>query len=307
MNKKIIAVLTGAALLFTGCGAAAGTASTADSAGTSSTASTASGSSSAASETVDSAPVVEDTIDSKGISAFVTLGDYKGQVINYPDDTAIENGMIANIDYVGTIDGTEFDGGSSTDYDLKIGSGSFIDGFEDQLVGHKKGEKVTVNVTFPTSYGNSEVAGKDAQFAVTINSVKKQSLEDAFTAVSNSSKVLQYPKDLMDTLTSFVTNTYSYYATTYSMDYDSFLAAAGVSVDTAALSSAKTILVADAILDKEGITKDSTEYTDMEKNVLSSNGFADEQAAQDAGALIMVQSSTGYSLACEAIQKYAAS
>ena len=46
--------------------------------------------------------------------------------------------MIANIDYVGTIDGTEFDGGSSTDYDLKIGSGSFIDGFEDQLVGHKR-------------------------------------------------------------------------------------------------------------------------------------------------------------------------
>ena len=130
-----------------------------------------------------------------------------------------------------------------------------------------KGEKkVTVNVTFPTNYGNSEVAGKDAQFAVTINSVKKQSLRRRFHSCQQfPRRSFQYPKDLMDTLTSFVTNTYSYYATTYSMDYDSFLATAGVSVDTAALSSAKTILVADAILDKEGITKDSTEYTDMER------------------------------------------
>lgn len=102
-------------------------------------------------------------------------------------DTALEikDGDEVNIDYVGTIDGVEFDGGNSNGegYDLTIGSGSFIDDFEQQLIGHKPGENVSVEVTFPDDYDGEDVAGKDAVFAVTINSISvTPELTDAFVA-----------------------------------------------------------------------------------------------------------------------------
>ena len=88
-------------------------------------------------------------------------------------DVEIADGDEVNIDYVGTIDGVEFEGGNSegAGYDLTIGSGSFIDDFEEQLVGHKAGEEVTVEVTFPDDYQAEDLAGKDASFAVTINGI----------------------------------------------------------------------------------------------------------------------------------------
>ena len=86
----------------------------------------------------------------------------------------IVDGDEVSIDYVGTMDGVEFDGGSAEDYRLKIGSGSFIDDFEQQLIGHHPGEKVTVNVTFPDPYENNpDYAGKDAVFDVTIKGIYK--------------------------------------------------------------------------------------------------------------------------------------
>ncbi len=97
----------------------------------------------------------------------------------------IKDGDEVNIDYVGTIDGVEFDGGNSNGegYDLTIGSGSFIDDFEQQLIGHKPGENVSVEVTFPDDYDDEDVAGKDAVFAVTINSISvTPELTDAFVA-----------------------------------------------------------------------------------------------------------------------------
>lgn len=90
-----------------------------------------------------------------------------------------------NIDFVGTVDGVEFEGGNSNGegYDLTIGSGSFVDDFEQQLIGHKPGEEVTVEVTFPADYDGEEVAGKDASFAVTINSINvTPELTDEFVA-----------------------------------------------------------------------------------------------------------------------------
>ncbi|MDE6919108.1 MAG: FKBP-type peptidyl-prolyl cis-trans isomerase [Lachnospiraceae bacterium] len=86
----------------------------------------------------------------------------------------IKDGDTVNIDYVGTIDGVAFEGGDSNGagYDLTIGSGSFIDDFEQQLIGHRPGEELTVEATFPENYRNDDtVAGKDASFAVTINSI----------------------------------------------------------------------------------------------------------------------------------------
>lgn len=97
----------------------------------------------------------------------------------------IKDGDEVNIDYVGTIDGVEFDGGNSNGegYDLTIGSGSFIDDFEQQLIGHKPGENVSVEVTFPDDYDGEDVASKDAVFAVTINSISvTPELTDAFVA-----------------------------------------------------------------------------------------------------------------------------
>lgn len=86
---------------------------------------------------------------------------------------AIENGDTALIDYVGTIDGVEFQGGSAKNYSLEIGSKTFINGFESGLVGLKPGEKKNLNLKFPDTYHNSEYAGKDCVFAVTVNKVYK--------------------------------------------------------------------------------------------------------------------------------------
>lgn len=93
------------------------------------------------------------------------------KVLNSESAKEIESGDTVNIDYVGTIDGVEFEGGNSNGEgsDLEIGSGTFIPGFEDQLIGHKSGEVFDINVTFPEDYGTEELNGKDAVFNVTIN------------------------------------------------------------------------------------------------------------------------------------------
>jgi len=85
----------------------------------------------------------------------------------------LKKGDTANIDYSGKVDGKPFDGGDSEGFDLELGSGSFIEGFEDQLIGHKVGETVEVNVSFPKDYPGEAVAGKDAVFTVKINSATR--------------------------------------------------------------------------------------------------------------------------------------
>lgn len=90
----------------------------------------------------------------------------------FAKELVVENGDTVNIDYVGTIDGVAFDGGTDKGYDLVIGSHSFIDDFEEQLIGAHVGDKVTVNVTFPEDY-HEDLKGKDAVFEVTINSITK--------------------------------------------------------------------------------------------------------------------------------------
>ncbi len=85
---------------------------------------------------------------------------------------AAKEGDEVVIDFVGSVDGVEFEGGSSQNYPLVLGSGAFIPGFEDQLVGSKSGDKVDVNVTFPENYGQEHLNGKDALFKVTVHEVK---------------------------------------------------------------------------------------------------------------------------------------
>lgn len=111
--------------------------------------------------------------------------DYVNYVVQYQlsssatteeitDRDDVEDGDIVNIDYVGKKDGEEFDGGSATGYDLTIGSGSFIDGFEDGLIGHKVGETVDLDLTFPEDYSNSDLAGQSVVFTVTINKIQQK-------------------------------------------------------------------------------------------------------------------------------------
>ena len=89
-------------------------------------------------------------------------------------DLLVESGDIVNIDYVGKVDGQEFNGGSATGYHLTIGSGTFIDGFEDGLIGKNVGETVDLNLKFPDNYtNNTDLAGKDVVFTVTVNSISR--------------------------------------------------------------------------------------------------------------------------------------
>lgn len=116
------------------------------------------------------------------------------------EDGAIEDGDNTIIDFTGYIDDKTFDGGAGTDYPLVIGSHSFIEGFEDQLIGKKKGEICDVNVTFPAEYHADELAGKPAKFVVTIKEVKRNELpelNDEFASeVSDFDTLDEYKADI---------------------------------------------------------------------------------------------------------------
>ncbi|RMX26344.1 trigger factor [Limosilactobacillus reuteri] len=94
------------------------------------------------------------------------------------EDKPAEKGDTVVIDYKGSVDGEEFDGGSAENYSLELGSGSFIPGFEDQLIGHNADEDVDVNVTFPEDYHAKNLAGKDALFKVKIHEIKEKQLPE---------------------------------------------------------------------------------------------------------------------------------
>lgn len=120
------------------------------------------------------------------------------------DDAAAEKDKV-NIDFEGTMNGEAFDNGSSSNYDLVLGSGSFIDGFESGLVGHKAGETVTLNLTFPSDYEKTDLAGQPVTFTVKINKVSRPAemtwdkLTDDYVADNFSSRYgLTTVKDFKD-------------------------------------------------------------------------------------------------------------
>lgn len=146
-------------------------------------------------DTSEDTPTTAELMAGIDVEKCVTLGDYKGVTVektiqsvtdedvqneidnalaNYPVevDQAAKEGDTVNIDYVGKIDGEEFDGGSDQGADLKLGSGKVIDGFEDGLIGARKGETRTLNLTFPEDY-TQDLAGKAVEFTVTVNAVKE--------------------------------------------------------------------------------------------------------------------------------------
>lgn len=121
------------------------------------------------------------------------------------DDKAVEDGDQTTIDFEGFVDGVAFEGGKGEDYPLTIGSHSFIDTFEEQLIGKKVGEEVEVNVTFPENYQAKELAGKPAMFKVTIKEIKVKEypeLDDDFAQdVSEFDTLDEYKEDIKKNLT----------------------------------------------------------------------------------------------------------
>lgn len=120
-------------------------------------------------------------------------------------DRAAELGDVVNIDYRGLKDGEAFDGGTAEGSDLTLGSGQFIDGFEDGLVGAKKGEQRSLNLTFPEEYHSEELAGQDVVFEVTVNEVKQleiPELDDAFVTKNfpEYANVAEFDEALRETL-----------------------------------------------------------------------------------------------------------
>lgn len=179
----------------------------------------------------DEKKVVEDMVDK--YSAYCTLGDYKGveyvetktvitdDVVQYQVDMlldayatstevttgTVDDGDTVNIDFVGTVDGVEFAGGSTQGggYELTLGAGLMIPGFEEQIMGHSVGETFDIFVTFPEDYGEPTLAGQDAVFAITINTKIEKvypDYTDAFVAANTEYKtVAEYEEYILTAIT----------------------------------------------------------------------------------------------------------
>ncbi len=100
------------------------------------------------------------------------LASAQAPLVDVEEDRALVDGDTALIDFEGSVDGELFEGGAAKDFALRLGSGQFIPGFEEQVVGMKKGEEKTIKVTFPENYGGEKLAGKDAEFKVKVNAIQ---------------------------------------------------------------------------------------------------------------------------------------
>jgi trigger factor len=165
------------------------------------------------------------------LSKYIKLGEYKGLEYHSSEITVtdeevkevvdealtqatttkdVEEGTVTGtsklkIDYVGKIDGKEFDGGTATDQEIDIANSAYIDGFAEGLVGHNVGEKVVLNLTFPEDYGNDKVAGKAAEFTVTIKALQVDEVpeyNDEFVKKNTDYKnIAEYEKSIREDLT----------------------------------------------------------------------------------------------------------
>lgn len=212
--------------------------------------------------TVDPISVTDEEVDAEALTNITYYGD---EVYETLTEGTVQEGDTANIDYEGKLDGEAFDGGTSKGYDLTIGSGTFIDGFEDGLIGVAIGETVDLPLTFPENY-TEELAGKDVIFTVTVNEVKRmkeltddlvntvtdgeyadvaafkayvrETLEetaqesrentiknDLLTQISAGSTINEFPQELVDYSIDEMTTYYETYAEMYGMEFADFLSA----------------------------------------------------------------------------------
>ena len=150
-------------------------------------------------------PKSETEVTDEDIDAEIKKEQEKNSRTVTVEDRGAENGDITTIDFEGFVDGVAFEGGKGTDYPLTLGSGSFIPGFEDQLVGAKAGDHVEVNVTFPEEYQAAELAGKAAVFQCDVNKVETKELpeldDDFAQDVSEFDTLAEYREDVKKNLT----------------------------------------------------------------------------------------------------------
>ncbi|MBR4909739.1 MAG: FKBP-type peptidyl-prolyl cis-trans isomerase [Clostridia bacterium] len=251
------------------------------------------------------------------LSQYVKLGEYKGLQIDTASDEfnaayeavvqkdissngiaekklegTVQDGDVANIDYVGKKDGVAFDGGTAQGYDLTIGSHTFITGFEEGLVGVRIGDTVDLDLTFPENYGNADLAGAAVVFTVKVNYVKSSSAVDVsdhyselgygsfeayqtdtkkraaqnllFERVLSGSEIKDGTDTDMNTFIGAVYEYYdNYYVSNYNMDFATVLTNNGMTKDdfysqmkTSAQSQVEDQMVYYAILQKEGLGTD---------------------------------------------------
>lgn len=303
MKKKTYLVILAlcAAMAMTACGTSAGqkeeTKSTAESQDTADEKdSKAADSAESDSDKESTGTVSGDTrlVSVDDVSKYVTIGQYKGLSLDksveaVTDDMvdgrikeelqnkaeevtegSVQNGDVVTINYVGTKDGVAFDGGTANNYELTIGSGTFIDGFEDGIIGMKKGQTKDLDLTFPEEYSSEELAGQEVVFKVTLQSFKRApeltddwaakntdcktaeeyrkeirtTLEDeaktsaqntlretAWNTVLSASEVKEYPQDDLDTAKTEFKTLYENHAKQGDMTLEDFVKAQGISMD----------------------------------------------------------------------------
>ena len=143
----------------------------------------------------------EKTVSDEDVEAEITaLQNSKARLIALDaDGVAVQNDQVI-IDFIGRLDGVEFEGGTGTNYPLALGSGSFVPGFEEQLIGAKQGETVLVKLTMPQEYHSEELAGKDVEFEVSIKEIKRKALpalDDDFAKEVGDYETLAALKDFI--------------------------------------------------------------------------------------------------------------
>jgi trigger factor len=333
MKRKIIAVvLASMMVLAAGCGGSKKTDQSVS--GTSAGSASAAGSSANVHSEEEALSKLPVTDQKAALEDCIQLGNYKGlkltgkkytisdeKVKEYAKSMSdlkpvtdanakAEKGDLVNIDFVGTMDGKKFDGGSSSKYDLELGSGSMISGFEDGIIGMKKGEKKTLNLKFPKDYFEKSLAGKAVTFDVTVNEIKRSApateeqlkkartdlqtsydneaktdlLSDAWKQVRNNSKFLQLRKADIDKATKQLDQEIDQVLSSNKMNLDSYLKAQGITKEdynkqkeTAAKERAKEFLLLEALAKAERVDENSADYQNHLNALAASYGLSVEE------------------------------
>ena len=144
-------------------------------------------------------------VTDEDIAAEIKRVQERNSRVEVVSDRAVENGDIAVIDYEGFCDGVAFDGGKAENHELSIGSGQFIPGFEEQIIGHNAGEEFDINVKFPEEYHSEDLKGKDATFKIKLHEIKAKELpeldDDFVKDISEFDTVEEYKADIKAKLT----------------------------------------------------------------------------------------------------------
>lgn len=228
------------------------------------------------------------------LSEYIKIGEYKG--LEYtPQKLVVTEGDSVSVSYVGRMDGEEFEGGTGTNNNLVIGSGSFIDGFEDGLVGMVPGETKDLELTFPDPYPNNpDFAGLPVVFTATINSINgNESEEDMYKSeiwqkYYDSCEIIKYPEKEVNNMKEQQKEYYENLAASYGTDFDGLLSAMSMSAedfDKQLEEYAQSMIAQDmalyALARVEGIEAEDEYIEKAKQGILDSYGFESEKELKD--------------------------